>query len=82
MHMDTVVDDLNDDTLDTWADLQADASTDQNCPLSPFMEKELLRDTDLSMDGGAFIRAASFQYVHTSKRCSPLILNISQVQLS
>jgi nucleoside-diphosphate-sugar epimerase len=61
LHLDTVVDDLNDDTLDTWADLQAEADTDQNCPLSPFMEKELLRDTDLSMDGGSFIRTVGFQ---------------------
>jgi hypothetical protein len=61
LHLDTVVDDLNDDTLDTWADLQSDAGTNQNCPLSPFMEKELLRDTDLSLDPGSFVRTVGFQ---------------------
>jgi hypothetical protein len=63
LHLESVVDDLNDDTLDPWADLQADAGIKDTSPLSPFMEKELLKDNDLSLDGGAFIQQTGFQYV-------------------
>lgn len=61
LHLDSVVDELNDDTLDTWADLQAEAESDLNCPMSPFMEKELLRDTDLSLDGSAFVTTVGYK---------------------
>lgn len=62
-----VVDDVNDETLDPWADLQTKAGISKSTPLSPFMEKELLRDMDLSLDGSAFEREAGFQYV---SRCT------------
>ncbi|KZM27223.1 catalytic [Ascochyta rabiei] len=64
LNMDHVVDDVNDDTLDPWAELQNAAGISQSTPLSPFMEKELLRDTDLSMDGSAFERDVGFKYTH------------------
>lgn len=52
LNLEHVVDDVNDDTLDDWADLQEDAGIKENGgPLSPFMEKELLRDADLCLDG-------------------------------
>lgn len=63
LHLDNVVDELNDDTLDTWAELQAESQTDLNCPMSPFMEKELLRDTDLSLDGSAFMTTVGYRQV-------------------
>ncbi|EON62103.1 hypothetical protein W97_01322 [Coniosporium apollinis CBS 100218] len=64
LHLDGVVDDVNDENLDPWAELQAKAGITQTTPLSPFMEKELLKDTDLSMDGGKFERETEFQYRH------------------
>lgn len=64
LHLDSVVDDVNDETLDPWADLQVQAGITKNNPLNPFMEKELLKDTDLSMDGSAFERDADFKYEH------------------
>ncbi|KAF2675032.1 NAD dependent epimerase/dehydratase family protein-like protein [Microthyrium microscopicum] len=64
LHLDSVVDDLNDEVLDPWAELQQQAGTKQNTPLSPFTEKELLKDTDLSMDGSAFMKELGFQYKH------------------
>ena len=63
LNMDSVVDDLNDNTLDPWADLQTEAGIKDTSPLSPFMEKELLKDNDLSLDGSAFSRDTGFQYV-------------------
>jgi hypothetical protein len=64
LHLDSVVDDLNDETLDPWADLQQDAGVPNTSPLSPFVEKELLKDNDLSLDGGAFVKETGFQYRH------------------
>jgi len=55
------VDDLNDETLDPWAELQQESGTKTNTPLSPFTEKELLKDTDLSLDGSALIKATGFE---------------------
>ncbi|KAI2633736.1 NAD(P)-binding protein [Hypomontagnella submonticulosa] len=62
LNMDTVVDDVNDDVLGPWADLLADAKITRPGPLTPFMEKELLKDTDLSMDGSRLETVVGFQY--------------------
>ena len=61
LNMDHVVDDVNDETLDPWADLQTKAGISNSTPLSPFMEKELLKDTDLSLDGSKFEQETGFQ---------------------
>lgn len=53
LNLDNVVDDVNEDILQPWADLLKDAKLEEGrgSPLSPFMEKELLRDCDLSLSG-------------------------------
>ena len=60
LNLDHIVDEVNDETLDPWAELQQAAGISQSTPLSPFMEKELLRDADLSLDGGAFEKDTGF----------------------
>jgi nucleoside-diphosphate-sugar epimerase len=60
LNLDHVVDEVNDETLDPWADLQQEAGISSSTPLSPFMEKELLRDADLSLDGSAFEKETGF----------------------
>jgi nucleoside-diphosphate-sugar epimerase len=62
LNMDHVVDDVNDETLDPWAELQQQAGIGGTTPLSPFMEKELLKDTDLSLDGAKFEQETGFKY--------------------
>lgn len=62
LHMDSVVDDVNDDMLGPWADLLQDANISKPGPLTPFMEKELLKDTDLSMDGSRLEQVVGFEY--------------------
>jgi nucleoside-diphosphate-sugar epimerase len=62
LNMDSVVDDVNDEVLGPWADLQADAGITRAGPLTPFMEKELLKDTDLSMDGSRLKKVLGFEY--------------------
>lgn len=64
LNLDHVVDEVNDETLDPWAELQQAAGISQSTPLSPFMEKELLRDADLSLDGSLFERETGFTYKH------------------
>ncbi|KAF2118393.1 NAD dependent epimerase/dehydratase family protein-like protein [Lophiotrema nucula] len=66
LNLDHVVDDVNDELLDPWAELQTKAGISQSTPLSPFMEKELLKDQDLSLDGSAFERETGFQYQHAT----------------
>lgn len=62
LNMDSVVDDINDEALQPWADLLSDAGITRPGPLTPFMEKELLRDTDLSLDGSRFEKVVGFTY--------------------
>ncbi|KAF2636205.1 NAD dependent epimerase/dehydratase family protein-like protein [Massarina eburnea CBS 473.64] len=64
LNLNHVVDEVNDETLDPWADLQTQAGISKSTPLSPFMEAELLRDTDLSMDGSLFEKETGFKYKH------------------
>ncbi|KAB2573947.1 putative nad dependent epimerase dehydratase family protein [Lasiodiplodia theobromae] len=66
LNLEHVVDDVNDETLDPWAELQEKAgiSKANPNPLSPFMEKEILKDTDLSMDGSLFEQETGFEYKH------------------
>jgi hypothetical protein len=56
-----VVDEVNNETLDPWADLQTKAGISSSTPLSPFMEKELLKDTALSLDGSLFEKETGFK---------------------
>ncbi|KAI4217241.1 MAG: hypothetical protein LQ351_000550 [Letrouitia transgressa] len=55
-NMDSVVDDVNEDILQPWADMLREKGVANSGPLSPFMEKELLKDADLCLDAS---RAAS-----------------------
>ena len=62
LNMDSVVDDVNDEVLGPWAELLEDAGITRPGPLTPFMEKELLKDTDLSMDGSRLEKVVGFSY--------------------
>lgn len=62
LNLDSVVDDVNDEVLGPWADLQTDAGITRTGPITPFMEKELLKDTDLSMDGSRLKQVVGFEY--------------------
>lgn len=62
LNLDSVVDDINDELLGPWADILADAGITRPGPLTPFMEKELLKDTDLSMEGSRLKAVLGFEY--------------------
>lgn len=61
LNLEHVVDDVNDETLDPWAELQQKAGI-QPGPITPFLEKELLKDNDLCLDGSAFEKVTGFKY--------------------
>lgn len=63
MHLESVVDDLNEEILQPWADMLSQRGITRPGPLSPFLEKELLKDTDLSLDGGSFEQVCGFRYL-------------------
>ena len=52
LNLDSVVDDVNDDVLQPWADLLAEKGITRPGPIGPFMEKELLKDCDLCLNAG------------------------------
>lgn len=62
LNMDSVVEDVNDELLGPWAELLEKAGITRPGPLTPYMEKELLKDTDLSMDGSRLEKVVSFEY--------------------
>ena len=62
LNLDHVVDDLNEDILQPWADLLAKKGIVKAGPINPYLEKELLKDTDLSLDGGLFEKVTGFRY--------------------
>ncbi|MDI1488256.1 MAG: hypothetical protein OHK93_007530 [Ramalina farinacea] len=54
MNLDAVVGEVNEEILQPWADLlkAKGLNAGQGSPLSPFMEKELIKDCDLSLNNG------------------------------
>ncbi|KAI9640667.1 hypothetical protein NHQ30_010975 [Ciborinia camelliae] len=64
LNMDSVINDINEEVLGPWADLLEEAGITRPGPLTPFMEKELLKDTDLSMDGSRIEKVVGFKYDH------------------
>lgn len=51
-NLESVVDDVNEDVLQPWADLVKKKGITRQGPISPFMEKELLKDCDFCIDSG------------------------------
>ena len=53
LNLDSVVDDVNEEILQPWADMLKQKGLDggQGSPLTPFMEKELLKDHNLCLNG-------------------------------
>jgi hypothetical protein len=62
LNMDYVVEDVNDELLQPWADLLAEANITRPGPINPFLEKELLKDQDLTLNGQRFEDVTGFRY--------------------
>ncbi|KAL9125571.1 MAG: hypothetical protein Q9217_005236, partial [Psora testacea] len=63
LNLDSVVDDVNEDILQPWADLIKSKGLDggQGSPLSPFMEKELIKDCDLALNNAKAKKELAWQ---------------------
>jgi nucleoside-diphosphate-sugar epimerase len=62
LNLESVADDLNEDVLQPWADMLAAKEITKPGPLTAFLEKELLKDNDLSLDGALFEKVTGFEY--------------------
>ncbi|KAF3186409.1 hypothetical protein TWF106_004309 [Orbilia oligospora] len=61
LNLDEAVDEANETVLQPWSDLLEDAGI-KNSPISPFIEREQLQDSDLSLDGTRFKTITGFEY--------------------
>ncbi|KKA25083.1 hypothetical protein T310_0948 [Rasamsonia emersonii CBS 393.64] len=61
LSLDDVVDDMNELVLQGWADLLNEKQITRPGPISPFLEKDMLKDQDLSIDGTLFEKTTGFK---------------------
>ncbi|KAL4967913.1 NAD-dependent epimerase/dehydratase family protein [Aspergillus stella-maris] len=54
LNLDDVVDDMNEDSLQGWSDLVEEKGIERPGPISPFIERDVLQDQDMSLDGSLF----------------------------
>ncbi|KAJ5688625.1 hypothetical protein N7462_003017 [Penicillium macrosclerotiorum] len=54
MNLDDVVDDMNEVSLQEWADLVEKSKIERPGPIGPFLERDVLKDQDMSIDGSLF----------------------------
>lgn len=54
MNLDDVVDDMNEVSLQTWAELVEKSKIERPGPIGPFLERDVLKDQDMSIDGSLF----------------------------
>ena len=62
LNLDNAVDDFNEDNLQPWAELLEKKGIKAAGPLTPFLEKELVKDKELSLDGSLFEKVCGFTY--------------------
>ncbi|KAH1491217.1 hypothetical protein LV164_000822 [Aspergillus fumigatus] len=54
LNLDDVVDDMNEVSLQGWAELLEKKGITRPGPISPFLEKDVIKDQDMSIDGTLF----------------------------
>ncbi|KAK2807494.1 hypothetical protein FQN50_005362 [Emmonsiellopsis sp. PD_5] len=62
LNLEEIMDDMNEEALQVWAEIVNKKNIQRPGPISPFLEKEFLRDSDLSIDGSLFERTTGFKY--------------------
>jgi hypothetical protein len=62
LNLDQMLDEMNEEILQPWADMLEDKGITRTGPISPFIERELLKDSDLSIDGSLFEATTGFKY--------------------
>ncbi|KAL1956880.1 hypothetical protein VTO42DRAFT_6728 [Malbranchea cinnamomea] len=64
MNIEEVLDEVNEEALEVWTDLLNEKGITRPGPINPFLEKELLKDTDLCVDGSLFEQTTGFEYLY------------------
>ena len=62
LNLNSAVDEENDELLQPWGQLLAEAKIARPGPINPYLEQELVRDSDLSLDGSRFCTVTGFTY--------------------
>ncbi|KAF8245908.1 NAD(P)-binding protein [Wilcoxina mikolae CBS 423.85] len=62
LNLNSAVDEENDELLHPWGQLLTEAKITRPGPINPYLEHELVRDSDLSLDGSRFEEVTSFTY--------------------
>lgn len=61
MNLDDVVDDMNEVSLQEWADLIEKSGISRPGPIGPFLERDVLKDQDMSIDGSFFEKTTGWK---------------------
>ncbi|CCX30165.1 hypothetical protein FPQ18DRAFT_57416 [Pyronema domesticum] len=62
LNLNSAVDEENDELLQPWGHLLTEANITRPGPINPYLEQELVRDSDLSLSGSRFIDVTGFKY--------------------
>lgn len=62
MNLGSAVDEENDEVLQPWGDLLNEAGITRPGPINPYLENELVKDDDFSLDGSRFEAVTGFKY--------------------
>ena len=54
LNLDNVIDDMNEEVLQGWAELLENSHIERPGPIDPYIERDLIRDQDMSLDGSLF----------------------------
>lgn len=64
MNLDDVVDDMNEMSLQTWAELVEKSKIERPGPIGPFLERDVLKNQDMSIDGSLFESTTGWKPKH------------------
>ena len=62
LNLNSAVDEENDELLQPWGQLLNEAGITRPGPINPYLEQELVRDLDLSLNGSRFEKITGFTY--------------------
>lgn len=63
LNLGSAVDEENDEVLQPWGDLLAEAGITRPGPINPYLDNELVKDDDFSIDGSRFEKVTGFCYL-------------------
>ncbi|KAJ3315288.1 hypothetical protein HDV04_003681 [Boothiomyces sp. JEL0838] len=63
LNLESITEDVNEKHLQPWSEL-CKAGEIANTPLTPYLDRELLKDNALSIDGSKIEKTLNFKYIH------------------